>query len=524
MKQNVLQRIFALLICVSIMAMGMAGAAETTEKELRIAITDSMTSLEVTAGKDAGILLEQAMMIETLVKLDSEFNIHPNLATEWERTGDITWAIKLREGVTFHDGSAFNAEAVKWDFDKIHENSDSFENTTKIAAVDVIDEYTIQITTSVPTTDLPQNLTHKMCAIIAPSSYDADGNFVKPIGTGYFQFESFDVNASRLTVVPYEGYWGEKPDSSIARRVITSIPDASTRALAASNGEVDIACDVPFSDLVALQDDPNLNVLKYNTARNYQIAFNQMNDSKAYLQDVNVRHALLHAIDRQTIVDTLLFGVGGVPNGIFMDSVPWNNTEVDTYEYDPELAMQMLDEAGFVDSDNDGIREYNGEEAKIVIICSPGRPGAPLIAQAMQGYFAAIGLDAETQVLEGNTMSEVRESGEFDIAFNSVATCNIPTPSYYLTAAYYTGSYTAKNVGYSNPELDAAIDAIVAAQDEEEKIELSKAAQKMAQDDAVIMTIELYGAVFITNAKLTGFDYSPAVHDFIVPITTDIAD
>jgi peptide/nickel transport system substrate-binding protein len=364
-------------------------------------------------------------------------------------------------------------------------------------------------------------MTNQCCLILSPNSFDENGEFVKPIGTGYFQYESFDANQSILTLVPYEGYWAGKPDSSITRRVIKSIPDASTRALAASNGEVDVAIDVPFSELRALENEPGIKVLKYNTARTYLWSYNL---EKPYLQDVNVRRALFYAVNREELVNDVLLGVGGVAHGVMMDEIPWTNTDVNMYDYDPDMAKKLLDEAGFVDSDGDGIREYKGEEVKITLITGSNRPGLPLIAQAMQGYFAAIGVDAEAQVLEGNTMQEVRNSGQWALVSNSMAACYIPSASYFVSQMYYSGSSNASRLGYKNEELDKVVDACMATDDLEEKYALSRQAQAMAQEDAVTHTVCLYGAVFIMNDKLTGFDYSPAVHDFVVPITTDIAD
>ncbi len=497
------------------------GAAPAKEKELRIAVTSNMTSFDATQGNGSTVLLEVARLAETLVNVDKEFQIHPNLATSWERTGDTTWVFHLRDDVTFQDGSKFNAEAVKWWLEKTRDNMASFDNYTHLESVDVVDEYTIQCNLNKSFSELPEAMTNQCCLILSPNSFDENGEFVKPIGTGYFQYESFDANQSILTLVPYEGYWAGKPDSSITRRVIKSIPDASTRALAASNGEVDVAIDVPFSELRALENEPGIKVLKYNTARTYLWSYNL---EKPYLQDVNVRRALFYAVNREELVNDVLLGVGGVAHGVMMDEIPWTNTDVNMYDYDPDMAKKLLDEAGFVDSDGDGIREYKGEEVKITLITGSNRPGLPLIAQAMQGYFAAVGVDAEAQVLEGNTMQEVRNSGQWDLVSNSMAACYIPSASYFVSQMYYSGSSNASRLGYKNEELDKVVDACMATDDLEEKYALSRQAQAMAQEDAVTHTVCLYGAVFIMNDKLTGFDYSPAVHDFVVPITTDIAD
>lgn len=492
-------------------------AASTT---LRLVFPSTLTTLDISNGDGATMLKEVAGVVETLVNVDSDFNLTPSLALSWERTGDFTWVIKLRQGVKFHDGADFNAEAVKWCFERAAKENSSFTSYTAIESVDVIDEYTVQLNTSIKTGEIPEALTNVAAAIVAPSSVDASGTFVEPVGTGYFKYKSFDVSTGEFACDVFDGYWGGAQSSNIKERVIRSISDSSTRSLAVQNGEVDIVTDVPFTDLITLKDASNLNVLQFNTARVYFYTYNLQ---KEYLADANIRKALIYAINREEVVNEVLLGVGGVPNGIFMDSVPWNNSEVDTYDYNVETATKLLDDAGFVDSDNDGIREYKGEEVTLNIVTGSRRPGNPLIVQATQGYFKALGVESTVQVLEGTALTDAQTNGEYDLYLSSAATGYIPSASYYLYQYYYSGSKNAKLVGYSNPELDKLLEECKNTAASEEKNELSRQAQKLAQDDAAIYTVALYGAVFAMNSKTTGFEYSAAVHDFIVPYSTDLS-
>ncbi|MGI6012841.1 MAG: ABC transporter substrate-binding protein [Oscillospiraceae bacterium] len=494
--------------------------AKTSEnKVLRLVFPSTVTTLDISDGDGATMLKEVAQVVETLVNVDSNFKLTPSLATSWERTGDFTWEIKLREDVKFHDGSDFNADAVKWCFERAAKENSSFTAYTAIESVDVIDEYTVQLNTNIKTGEIPEALTNVAAAIVAPSSVDKDGNFVKPIGTGYFKYKDFDVSTGDFSCDVFEDYWGGEQDSSIQEREIRAISDSSTRSLAVQNGEVDVVTDVPFTDLYTLQDNPDLNVLKFNTARTYFYTYNL---NKEYLADPNVRKALIYAIDREEIVNDVLLGVGGVPNGIFMDDVPWNNAEVDTYDYDLEKAKQLLDDAGFKDSDGDDIREYNGEEVTLNIVTGSRRPGNPLIVQATQGYFEKLGIHATVEVLDGTALSDAQSSGAYDLYLSSAATGYIPSASYYLYQYYYSESNNAKLAGYSNPELDKLLEECKAETDIEKKYELSRQAQALAQEDAAIYTVALYGAVFAMNSDVTGFEYSAAVHDFIVPYSTDL--
>ena len=501
-----------------------AAPAETKpakDKVLRIAITSVMTGLDVTHGQGSTQMLEQANMLETLTVLDKDFTVLPCLATSWERTGEKTWVFHLREGVLFHDGTPLNASAVKWCLDEKSKYVDTYASYTHIESIDLIDDMTLQFNTSDPTSELANVLASQIGTIMAPSSFKADGTFDRPIGTGCFKYEDFDVSASILTAAYFDQYWGGDPGSSVGKRVIISIPDASTRSLAAINGEVDIMMDAPFAELANLEQDSNLSVSKYTTTRTYYL---EQNIRKEYLQDVRVRRALLYAVDRETILNELLMGVGGVPQGILDPSMPWANTDVDPYAYDPAKAMALLDEAGIKDNDGNGWREYNGKDLELVLLTMNFRPGCPLILQAMQQYYEDIGLKCVTKIVENSTVTQIRNDNEYDLNLSSASATYVPTASYYLSSLYWSESSNPKLIGYKNEKLDELYLQCLAEDDLQKKYELAKEAQALAQEDAVFTTMMLYGAVFINSAKVTGFDYSPAVHDFIVPKSTDLRD
>jgi peptide/nickel transport system substrate-binding protein len=496
-----------------------AAASSAASTTLRLVFPSTLTTLDISNGDGATMLKEVAGVVETLVNVDSDFKLTPSLALSWERTGDFTWVIKLRQGVKFHDGTDFNAAAVKWCFDRAATENSSFTSYTAIKTTDVIDDYTIQLNTSIKTGEIPEALTNVAAAIVAPSSVDAGGKFVEPVGTGCFKYKSFDVSTGEFICDVFDGYWGGKQSSNIKERDIRSISDSSTRSLAVQNGEVDIVTDVPFTDLVSLKGDTKLNVQQFNTARVYFYTYNL---KKAYLADANVRKALIYAINREELVSNVLLGVGGVPKGIFMDNVPWNNSDVDNYNYNIDTAKQMLDTAGFTDSDGDGLRDYKGQKVTLNIVTGTRRPGNTLIAQATQGYFKAIGIDAKVSVLDGTALSGAQENGEYDLYLSSAATGYIPSASYYFYQYYYSGSKNAQYAGYSDAKLDTLLEQCKNLENSDEKNEVSKEAQVLAQNDAAVYTVALYGAVFAMNSKITGFSYSAAVHDFIVPYSTDL--
>lgn len=483
------------------------------EKVLRIGFPDTLTTVDVANVTAATMLKEVAGVCETLVHADEDFTLQPNLATEWIMTGDNTWEFKLRDDVTFHDGTRMDAEAVKWSMEWELKNNSAFAGSTFIESVEVIDDFTVQFTTSRKTTDLPAALSYVGTVVVAPSSVDESGNFVKAVGTGYFKQDAFDEVSGTFECSVYGGYW-QPVETNVTRRIVRSITDAGARSLAVQNGEIDIASDVPFSDLETLAGSENIQVSKFNTARTYFYEYNMKKDT---FQDERVRKALIYAINKEEIVNDVLFGVGGVPKGILMDDMPWANTDVDTYDYDSDKALSLLEEAGYTDSDKDGYLDKDGEKLTLKLITFTKRPGCQLILQATQGYYANIGIDTSVEILEWSAMNELIQNGDFDMALNSAASAYIPTPAYYMDT-YYGNN----DIGYVNESVNVLLDECRATTVMEEKYQYSKEAQALAQEDAAIFTPALYGTVFALSKDVENFRYNAAAHDFIVPYETSL--
>ncbi len=352
-----------------------SSVSEETGKTLKIAFPDMVTTTDPANVSSATMLKEVAGVCETLVYADSDFTLQPMLAESWQQTGDLTWEFKLREDVLFHDGTKLNAEAVKWCLERESDENSAFKGSTFIDSVDVVDEYTININTTQPTTELPAALSYVGTAIVAPSSVDESGSFIKAVGTGYFMQTDFDESSGKFICEKFDDYWGDVTTSvtkrvvipmtdasarslavqngevdiasdipfsdlemlsssdtvnvSKSKRVVIPMTDASARSLAVQNGEVDIASDIPFSDLEMLSSSDTVNVSKFNTARTYYYEYNLDGE---VLQDENVRKALIYAINKEEIVNDVLLGVGGVPKGMLMEEIPWANTDVDTYD------------------------------------------------------------------------------------------------------------------------------------------------------------------------------------------------
>lgn len=494
-----------------------ANTAQTAENDnvLIIGQSSEITSLDPLV--EGGTLMkERCSIIEGLVTCDDNFELQPALAESWEMTDDTTWRVVLRDDVKFHDGTELNAEAVKWCVERLMGTENSVIGVADLKEVNVEDEYTLNFVTNHKNTELMACFFNPDFGIYAPSCVNEDGEFETIIGTGPFQFVSFDPSTSELVAEPFADYWGEKP--SVDQLIMRTYTDANTRALALETGEINFAADVPFSEIENLSANENLVVDICSGARAYQAMYNMNSE---ITQDRNVRKALAYATDQETIVNSALEGVGTVANGPLPEAMAWCDTSLEGYAYDTDQALTLLEEAGYSDSDGDGILDRDGQPLTIRIITYNSRPGLPLIAQSMQSDFTRIGIQTEIQVLDWSAYSEVRGTGEYEIALESNTTAYIPSVSFYFEQ-YFAGNSSSNFCGYNNPEFDSLIEACKATEDTEEKYAYSRQLQQMINDDLPVFTVAFYSTVFVYDQSVHNFEFNPASHDYIIPSNISI--
>ncbi len=342
-----------------------------------------------------------AGMFEPLLYLAPDMSAHPGLATSWELIDEKTWRFELRQGVRFHSGRPFNAEAARSGLlASVKHLGIGF---LRIETVTVVGEYTIDIHTTIPMPVLPEWLTHQVTFI---ANVDQEGAIV-PDGTGPFEFYSIDAGVE-FVVVRNEDYWGEAP--KLDRITFKVIPDHTTRVIALLAGEVDFITTVPLPDIRRLDKDPEITIYPVVRAWIRNIAFTLF---KEPVNDVLVRRAINHAIDREVITDVLLDGMGKVAHNFVIPQMPWSiyHDEPEGFPFDPEKARRLLAEAGWTDTDGDGIVDKDGKPFRISMILTVAIPETLPIAEAVQGMLREVGIDLELLVLEGGLFFERSAAG-----------------------------------------------------------------------------------------------------------------
>lgn len=337
---------------------------------------------------------------ETLVKVDFDGQMVPNLAESWTQSDETTWTFILRTDVTFQNGEPFNAEAVAIAFNYLLATETPPRGLTpeNVATIEAVDESTVVIQTVEPDVLMPNRLTAPSFAILAPSAYASSPTDPFGTGTGPFILTEEEPEQS-VTLMKNDAYWGG--EVAIDEVLVLSAPDGDVRATMLRTGEVDIARNIPIPQIPLLESESSVSLIRVAEPRTRTLYLNNVDGP---LADLQVRRAVLHAIDKQGIVDAILEGVGAVAAGPFAPTEAWVNSELATDTYDPELARQILADAGYAEG-----------ELTIELATYPSRSALPPTAIAIQQMLGEVGITAEVRVAPYSAVEPDVLAGDFDI-------------------------------------------------------------------------------------------------------------
>lgn len=349
MKLCVLPILLALACAAGVQAQSKAPVKEGGT--LRIVIgaepgTFDVARLQSDQGINAGY--EVLECLTTVYKGDGA--VVPNLATSWSVNADATsYTFELRPNVKFHDGTPFNAAAVKANFDRVTDpNLKTFNIAlfSYIKSTTVLDDLRVRVDLSQPLGFLPAVLASYTGCIASPASFKADGNSYekldKPVGTGPYVFKSYTKSVNVL-LERNESYWGDKP--AYKRLEFKIVPDAAAREAMLRSGGADVIFQPPPSGIAALQKDPNIVVYTGPSRRSIHIGINTQSKTQPALRDVRVRQAINYAIDKKSIIQNVLFGLADETDSP-VPKVVSGYCRTGDYSYNPQKAKQLLKEAG----------------------------------------------------------------------------------------------------------------------------------------------------------------------------------
>ncbi len=460
-----------------VLAAQMATAQQTS---LTLGMQLEPPNLDPTGGAAAAIdEVVYANIFEGLTRYQSDGSIAPALAESWEISEDGTvYTFTLREGVTFHDGTTFDAEDVKFSLDRARaEDSTNAQKAlfAGIADVTVIDPLTVQVTLSAPNGGFLTNMAWGDAVIVAPESIAEAAT--APVGTGPFTFSRW-VQGDRIEIARNPDYWGEAPALETATFKFISDPTAAFAAVMA--GDIDAFPNIPAPEtLQQFEADPRFTLLIGSTEGETILS---MNNKSEALSDVRVREAIAHAINRQEIIDGAMFGYG-TPIGTHF--APHNPDYVDLTAqsaYDPERARELLAEAGY------------GDGLTLSLKLPPpsyARRGGEIIAAQLR----AVGIETEVQNLEwAQWLEQVFTGKDFDLTI--VSHTEPMDINIYARPDYY--------FQYDNPAFRQLMTDLDLATNPDERSRILKEAQQMIADDYVNGFLFQLARTGVANAKIEG--------------------
>lgn len=431
---------------------------------------------------------------DTLLRADNNLQVQPSLATEWKAIDDTTWEFKLREGVKFHDGSDFTAEDVKFSIERIPNVTGPNPTTIYVRRVDgveVVDPHTIRIKTKGPAPTLPNDfvrlfvVSHQAAADYSTKETSAEGfNSGKAaIGTGPYKFVSW-APTQDLVLEKNADYWGgAQPWDKVTRK---EIPNDAARVAQLKAGQVDLISKIPATDLATVEQDSALKVVKAPSVFIPYLEFDFREDTpqvwdnagkkmaKNPFLDPRVREAFDLALDRETIIEFALEGMGEVATQLVTPNIFGDNPDIPAPVFDEDKALALMAEAGYPDGFKVTLAYANDR--------MPTELG-PTIAQML----SAINVTVDVQGVPATVFNPAKTRGEYSLYMASWATLT-GEANYTLSSLMHSNdpekSLGAFNVrGYSNPEMDRLIEEAAAEMDEGKRKALLEQANMLVATD-----------------------------------------
>lgn len=473
--------------------------SEPGRQTLIVALAGAPVSLDPADHRNRETETLLRNMFDGLVTRDTRSGVHMQIAEEMNWLDDVTLEVKLRQGVKFHDGTEMTADDVAFTFERIiTENAIEFPEPhtslrkgliAPLESIEKMDDYTILLHFSGPWPPAMQMIVHQQ---IVPQTYLGDvgteGFIGSPIGTGPFKFVSAQPGLTEVVLERFDEYYGGSPElepvgsACVSTAIFRVIPEASTRVAALLAGEVDIIQAVPPDLVDVLAQTPGIQV---KSAPGTQPKWMEMNVSEPPFDDVRVRQALNYAVDKQLIIDEIYGGRAVALPGPLSPFNNYVNKNLQPYPYDPDKTLSLLAEAGYSDTDEDGILDKNGQPFSFTMDTLEVHRA---LAQAVAGQFRNIGIDASVRVWDYGVVKPQLQNCERtaflddwgDSAFDPVGHFEAKWHTLVAGEPYGRGNFSC----YTNEQVDELIKLGETTVDTDERQTIYDEAQQIVYDEA----------------------------------------
>lgn len=440
--------------------------------------------------------------------------IVPGLAESFEISDDgLTITLHLREGVIFHDDTPLTAEVVKFSLERIGDpalaSPFAAQITGNVASIETTDDLTVVITLAEPFAPFLDSLTQVALAPVSPTAvetYGADFG-LNPVGTGPFRFVSSTPD-EELVLARNEDYnwapdyYNHQGPPYIEELVVLNVTEASTRMALLEAGEIDLVYNPIATQVAAFDEDPRFYV-HIGTRPGVPRVF-VLNTERPPFNDVTVRHAIAWAVDRERILNDVFDGIGNLPMGILTPGLLgfWEEGIDQWPGYDLERAAELLAEAGWADTDGDGILDKDGQPFSITYGQIPGFP-FDQFGQILVNDLNSLGIEVTIESEEQAAYLADLRAGKWELAGMLFGATD---PDVLYIVAHSSSIDSAWNTArYSNPELDALLEQGRRTLDQTARAEIYKQAQEILLRDMPYVPFRLIEDPLLINERLQGF-------------------
>jgi peptide/nickel transport system substrate-binding protein len=457
------------------------------------------------------------LVFDTLVYHAADDKVWPGLAIDWEVSDDgLLYTFYLRDDVTFHDGTPFTAEAVRYSFDRVVDPATKSEAAASYIepyeSTEIVDDYTVRIHLSAPLASFLDALGRAELSIVSPAAAEEWGeDFVDHmVGTGPFMFKEW-VRQSHLTLVRNPDYnWApgcfdNQGPAYLEEIVFQFLPEAVVRVGTLETGEVHLINDVPPTDYARLAADSAF--ATYTSVQPGVPMIIAMNVTLAPTDDVRVRQALEYAVDKQAIVDTLFEGLYDVAHGPLAPSTLgyWAGAE-EMYGYDPAKSESLLEEAGWVDTDGDGIRDKDGQPLTLEWPTHEWQRTNE-VAEMVQAQLREIGVDVAVNLGAWPASYEAWNNCEHNLMDSGYEGRDPDVLSTMLLSSNVGQGYAVTCI--KDDHIDELLMQGRASTDQEERLAIYAELQQIIMDEALFLPVRQFGMLAATRAEVKGFQFQP---------------
>ncbi|MHB1414260.1 MAG: ABC transporter substrate-binding protein [Chloroflexota bacterium] len=487
-----LTRALALLLLVPVLLSGCAVAPPTASEgggTLTRAMTSEPTGLDPQGAANSGTNLVLPYLFDTLISQQSDGKLVPVLAESWQFSDDgKTLDFVLKKGVKFHDGTPLTPEAVVFTFERFKNSASKSPVATGIQSfisVKALDERTVRFTFAEPSVTFLSYLVSPYAGIMSPTAVEAAGDEVgqRPVGTGPFKIGEWQPGVSIALVRNPDYNWGTPEAKNqgpmhIEKLVFKLIPDAGTQLAALQAGDIDVMFLNEPSQLTKIEQDKNISLQRVDLDSLIYLGYNC---AKPPFDEVKVREAFSHAVNKDQIIDLALGGLGTPANTLLTPSMLGYNKDLKSYgyAYDPAKAKALLAEAGFQQA-ADGTWARDGQKLAVKLLTSTRAPNEA-IATVIQSQLKEVGIPVEIQLLDSAAVMKTTTEGAFDLLLWRFEWYDPDGLNMYLSSSQIRGT---NRVFYANPEADRLFEQGLHETDAAKRATIYEDAQKLILADA----------------------------------------